>query len=151
MGYHLWYQNTIIHTSDISPGELHYVEYFNALIVISSEPSCPPGLRDRPGPDRSSFIVWGLGITQYFHRSSSSFFLLSLALQTSTWFIVVLSSVLGWGSHELGQDQFCYLLSTSYSLSLHIESFSQTFYPFHRGRQVIGLYVRFLWCWKVLV
>ena len=151
MGYHLWYQNTIIHTSDISPGELHYVEYFNALIVISSEPSCPPGLRDRPGPDRSSFIVWGLGITQYFHRSSSSFFLLSLALQTSTWFIVVLSSVLGWGSHELGQDQFCYLLSTSYSLSLHIESFSQTFYPFRRGRQVIGLYVRFLWCWKVLV
>ena len=151
MGYHLWYQNTIIHTSDISPGELHYVEYFNALIVISSEPSCPPGLRDRPGPDRSSFIVWGLGITQYFHRSSSSFFFLSLALQTSTWFIVVLSSVLGWGSHELGQDQFCYLLSTSYSLSLHIESFSQTFYPFRRVRQVIGLYVRFLWCWKVLV
>ena len=151
MGYHLWYQNIIIHTSEISPGGLHYVEYFNALIVISSEPSCPPGLRDRPGPDRSSFIVWGLGITQYFHRSSSSFFLLSLALQTSTWFIVVLSSVLGWGSHELGQDQFCYLLSTSYSLSLHIESFSQTFYPFRRGRQVIGLYVRFLWCWKVLV
>ena len=151
MGYHLWYQNTIIHTSDISPGELHYVEYFNALIVISCEPSCPPGLRDRPGPDRSSFIVWGLGITQYFHRSSSSFFLLSLALQTSTWFIVVLGSVFGWGSHELGQDQFCYLLSTSYSLSLHIESFSQTFYLFRRGRQVIGLYVRFLWCWKVLV